>query len=175
MKTTITEALATLKTIGKRIEAKRHALQEHCAYDSRLKDPMDKAGGSEEFWKRETQAIADLQGRYITIRTSIQRANSSTTLTIRGVTRSIAGWLIWKRDIAPSQLMFMRTVGNSVRSQRDDLRRRSRQESETAPDLAVSFNESEFLAQTEEVEALLADLDGQLSLFNARTEIEVPD
>ena len=175
MKTTVTEALASLKTIVKRVDSKREALRKHCAHYSHLKDPLAASGGSAAFWKAETQAIRDLHDRSLTIRTAIQHANHLNEITLHGETRTVAAWLIWKREVAPNQLSFLREISNSVRMYRDEARRSTRGQTadQVTPDVITSFDELEFMGELKKWEAMLADLDGQLSLFNARTEINV--
>ena len=60
-KLTITEALAEIKTIEKRIDKKRQSLQPYIARMDGVKDPLEKSGGSAAFIKAERQAIGDLQ------------------------------------------------------------------------------------------------------------------
>ena len=88
--TTITESLAEIKTIGKRLIKKRHALGSYIARDVRVRDPLEKNGGSEKFVAEERQSIADLENRVIAIRTAIQQSNLNSTVTVGGSTRSVA-------------------------------------------------------------------------------------
>ena len=74
MQTTITEALAELKTLGKRIEKKRESVAMFLTRQDGLKDPLEKDGGSVEFIKRERQAVKDLEQHHVNIRLAIQRA-----------------------------------------------------------------------------------------------------
>jgi hypothetical protein len=74
-KLTITEALAEIKTINARLQKKRESIGTNLMRDSRIKDPMESEGGSEEFIRKETQAIDDLQKRIVSIRTAIQQQN----------------------------------------------------------------------------------------------------
>src|SRR5579863_1653454 len=62
---TITEALAEIKTINKRLESKRESVRNYIARDVRVRDPLEKEGGSAEFIKRERQAIIDLEERIV--------------------------------------------------------------------------------------------------------------
>ncbi len=72
MSMTITEALAEIKTIGKRLEKKKQAVLTNIGRDSRLKDPLD---DSVKFVKEERQAIEDLEKRIVTIRTAIPQGS----------------------------------------------------------------------------------------------------
>lgn len=55
MAITITEALAEIKTIGKRIDSKKQFVTSHLARQDGVKDPLEKDGGSAELLKRERQ------------------------------------------------------------------------------------------------------------------------
>ena len=99
-KLTITEALAEIKTINKRLQTKRQNTLQYVARDARVKDPLEREGGSVEFLKRERQSIKDLEQRVVAIRTAIQRSNLETRTTIAGRELSIAEWLTWRREIS---------------------------------------------------------------------------
>ena len=58
------------------------------------------AGGSVSAIKRELQAIHDLEERMVRIRRAIQHANQVTNVTIGKQARSIADWLVWRRDVS---------------------------------------------------------------------------
>ncbi len=79
MKITITEALQEIKTINKRLESKRRNILSYVGRDNRVKDPLEKEGGTVEFIKKERQALSDLEKRIISIRTAIQRSNLQTS------------------------------------------------------------------------------------------------
>jgi hypothetical protein len=100
--TTITEGLADLKTLRKRIDKKRESLGPYLARAEAIRDPLEKQGGSASHIKAEIQAVADLEAQYLDIRRRIAAANDATQITVSGVTKSIAQWLIWRREIAPS-------------------------------------------------------------------------
>ena len=89
MATTITEALAEIKTIGKRLEKKRESVKAYLARDSRVKDPLEKEGGSTEYVRKERQAISDLEKRVVTIRTAIAKSNLGTAVTIQGMSMTV--------------------------------------------------------------------------------------
>src|SRR4029077_17206699 len=98
-KLTITEALAEIKTIGKRVETKQSQLESYIVRDSRMRDPMEKDGGSAEFIKRERQAITDLQKRVVNLRLAIQQSNMVTKLSLNGTDMTVYEWLIWRREV----------------------------------------------------------------------------
>src|SRR5437762_2223860 len=100
---TITEALAELKTLQKRIEKKREFVVTFLARQDGLKDPLGNDGGSFVALGRELQAIHDLDARRVLIRTNIQKINQSTPITVENVTRTIAEWLTWRKEVAPGE------------------------------------------------------------------------
>jgi len=104
---TITEALAEIPTIEKRIEKKEEFILNYLYRQSSVRDPHEKDGGSNVLITREKQAIADLQLRLIKIRSAIQKANSENSITIGAQTKTITDWLTWRREIAPKQQRFL--------------------------------------------------------------------
>ena len=104
---TITEALAELKTIDKRIAKKREFVLGYLLRQEMFKDPLEKDGGSVSAIKREMQSIHDLEERKIVIRRAVQRANEQNTVTVARQTRSIADWLVWRREVAPIHQQFL--------------------------------------------------------------------
>src|SRR3954451_8770915 len=107
---TITEALAELKTIDKRIEKKREFVLTYLLRQEMFKDPLEKDGGSVSAIKRETQAIHDLEERKIVIRRAIQQANERNSIAVGKQARSIADWLVWRREVAPIQQQFLANI-----------------------------------------------------------------
>lgn len=168
---TITEALADLKVIDKRIEAKRTFVGNNILRHAQLKDPLEKEGGSWEAIKRERQAIGDLEAQKIAIRRAIVSANATNSISVNGTTRSIADWLTWKRDVAPSQRGFLAQIQSGINTNRQNALRQGAKvtkEGEAGPtDIVVNLNEQELAKEQEELEATLGTLDGQLSLKNA--------
>src|SRR5215831_611359 len=97
---TITEALAELKTIDKRIEKKREFVLSYLLRQEMFKDPLEKDGGSVSAIRREMQSIVDLEERRITIRRAVQQANERNSVMVGKQTRTIADWLVWRREVA---------------------------------------------------------------------------
>jgi hypothetical protein len=95
MKLTITEALAEIKTLGKRIQKKEQFVLENLSRPEIITDPHDE--GSEVVVARERQALGDLRNRWVNLRRGISDANTATTLTVEKTVRTIAEWLIWRR------------------------------------------------------------------------------
>jgi hypothetical protein len=177
--TTVTEALAELKTIGKRIEKKRQYISAYLMRQEALKDPLEKDGGSPKVISRERQAIADLEKRHIAIRLAIQKANQVTPVTIEGLTKSLAEWLTWRKEIAPGLQQHL----GQIRNQIEQIRRQALQKGATVvtaggtaekpTDVVVNVDEAELAKETELLEAMLGALDGQLSLKNATVTIDI--
>jgi len=175
-KLTITEALAEIKTINARIAKKRTAVMLYFARDGRLRDPLETDGGSIEFVKRERQAISDLEDRLVAIRCAIQASNLATTTTVGEISKSIAGWLNWRREISKGRQQFLGTMTQRLTVVRQECLKQGWSITDKDPqpgEVIVSVNEKQLAQETEALEHLLGDLDGKLSLLNATTTIEL--
>jgi hypothetical protein len=179
-KMTITEALAELKTINKRLHTKRQNTLQYVARDVRVKDPLEREGGSVEFLRRERQAITDLERRIVQIRTAIQQSNLFTRTTVATRDLSIAEWLTWRREVSVASREYLNLLQVNIKNMRDKLQREGRQliassaESEGKPgDVVVHLEEKTLLEEQEQFDTILGELDGRLSLLNATTTIEV--
>lgn len=176
----ITEALAEIKTVQKRIEKKREFVGGFLGRQDGVRDPLEKDGGSVEAIKRERQAIADLESRIVALRRGIQTANEMTTVTVNGATRSIADWLVWRRDVAPGQKKFLGSLRASLTSIRDQAKKQgvsivsatASTAAEKPTDFIINISEQELADETEALEDTLGQLDGQLSLKNATIAIQ---
>lgn len=182
-KMTITEALQEIKTINKRLEKKRQSIVNYLARDVRIKDPLEKDGGSAKFITQERQAITDLETRIITIRTEIQRSNLNAKLTIGSAERSVSEWLTWRREVAEQQSKFSTAIASVINKMRGDAQKQGGRvvghnvanvniEQTAPPEIMVNIDESALLKEQELHEQTLGELDGKLSLFNATTVIE---
>lgn len=179
MTQTITEALAEIKTLGKRVAKKREFVQTYLARQDALKDPLIAEGGSPVAIKSALQGIADLEERIVTLRAAIAKANASCNISIGGENHTIADWLTWRREVAPQQQQFL----SQLRARIDGVRQQALSKGfgvvaatatigETKPtDVLVNISEMALAAAMERLEAMLGDLDGQLSLKNATTFI----
>lgn len=177
---TITEALAEIKTVGKRVEKKRQFVLNYLARQDGVRDPLEKDGGSAKAIEQERQGIRDLENRLVALRHGIQKANDDTQVTVNGTTRTISGWLTWRRDVAPGHQAFLKNlqsgltnIRNQAKSQGAAIISASATTAETKPtDIVVNINEGEVSREVEELEDTLGTLDGQLSLKNATVTIE---
>lgn len=184
-KLTITEALQEIKTIGKRLEKKRGSVGQYLARDSRARDPLVKDGGSEKFVKEERQAILDLEERVVGIRIAIQKSNLKSSLTVGGKERVVAEWLTWRREIATGQVSFLKAMTSGLAGVRKEVQQKGGKVVAAAvavneafdpsgpPEVIVNVDEKKLMAEQEELEKLLGDLDGKLSLFNATTVVSI--
>lgn len=178
---TITEALAELKTIGKRIEKKREYVASFLARQDGLKDPLERDGGSPEVIRRERQAIADLETRHVAIRTAIQKINQATPITVAETTKTIAEWLTWRKEVAPGAQQFV----NKLRQMTQQARQQAQQKgwgvvsavattaAQAPTDVVINVDEGALAKEAEALETILGTLDGQLSLKNATVTIDV--
>ena len=176
--TTVTEALAEIKTIGKRIGKKTEFIKQYVIRQEQVKDPLEKDGGSVKALKAESQGIADLQKRIIVIRSAIMRSNLATQLTIGPVTMSVADWLTWRKDVAPLEVKRIAELRQGIESTRQQFRAKGvtvgAAGADLKPtDLVVSVDEAALAAQAEELENVLGVLDGKLSLLNATTTLDI--
>lgn len=187
-KMTITEALAETKTIAKRLEKKRQFVFGNIGRDARVKDSFEADGGSSEYLRRERQAIADLEKRLVSIRTSIQRSNLATSVAIGRTTMSVAEWLTFRREVAEGRRQFLAALNQGIKKVREQVQREGGRINPTGAinalalvegagkspnDVILHLNERELIEEQEELEKTLGDLDGKLSLLNATTVVEI--
>lgn len=173
---TITEALAEIKTIDKRISSKQEFINSFLFRLDHVKDPHEKDGGSTQLLSQEMQAIKDLEQRKVDIRIGIQKANEATKVSIEGMERSIADWLVWRREVAPTRERFLYTMQASVKQARDAMRRGSFGSTNTSLekyDLIVNIDEKGIAKESEQMKNILGQLDGQLSLKNATVMLDI--
>lgn len=176
-KITVTEALAEVPTIEKRIEKKRQFILDYLYRQSVARDPHEKSGGSNTAIKEQMQSIKDLQERLIHIRAEIQKSNQETTITVGEQTRTISDWLTWRREVSAGERYFYNNVSNKLQTVRNEAMRRgvtvTDKDAGATQDYIINVDEKEIAEMSEKLEEILGTLDGQLSLKNATTFIEV--
>ena len=165
-----------IKTLAKRIEKKRKFIEAYLWRSNQIKDPHEKDGGSHMLIKKERQAILDLENNIINIKRRINMANAATHVTICGETRTIADWLIWRRELATKRKRFLESVQLTVQSARSRATQRGIQVSDDpykagVNDVIVNVDEKLLAEEIERIEEILSSLDGQLSLKNATVQI----
>jgi hypothetical protein len=175
-KLTITEALAEVTTIEKRIAKKRQFVRDYLYRQEQLRDPLE--GGSDNAIAKELQGIGDLEERRVRIRGVISESNAGTDVSVNGSTRSVAGWLVWRREIAPQQQTFFTQLRSDIQRVRQEAQSQGvlvvAAEGAAKPgDVIINLDEQDLATQSESLEETLGFLDGQLSLKNATTFVEL--
>lgn len=177
-KITITEALAEIPTIQKRVAKKQDFIVSYLYRQSAVRDPHEKAGGSAILIEQEMQSIGDLQNRLVAIRAAIQKANQENTITIKETTKTIGDWLTWRREISEDERRFLGLLSRKLQELRQDAIRKgvsvTDKDAGFTADFIVSIDEKRLAEDSENLEEILGYLDGQLSLKNATVLIEVP-
>jgi hypothetical protein len=176
-KITITEALAEVPTITKRIMKKEAFIQNYLYRQSVIRDPHEKSGGSAVLIEQEMQSMKDLQDRLIKIRAAIQKSNHDNSITVQDETRTIADWLTWRREVADNERRFYNELSNKLAGVRQEAMRKglavSDKDAGYSPDYIVNIDEKKLADKIENIENVLGTLDGQLSLKNATTFIDL--
>jgi len=172
-KITVTEALAEITIVTRRIQKKRDTILSYLYRQEALKDPLEKSGGSQVVLQQEFQSIADLENRIIWIRKAIQEANSTHKLKVMDVERSIAGWLVWKRDIYPFKQDLYQTMLKKIDQVRANAMYKSHTDGSKTLDFVVNVDEKKLVEDAEKLEEIYGQLDGKLSLANATIIIEI--
>lgn len=177
---TITEALAEIKTIRKRLDSKREFLGNYLFRQSMVKDPLEKDGGSEKAVTAAFQAIFDLNTRIIKIREGIQRANLENKLTVGTLAMSVTNWLTWRKEIAPFTEKTYVAIREAINKNRQQMQSKGitvgsvKVEETLRPnDFVVNLDEGKLSKDIEELQTVLGTLDGKLSLFNATKTIKI--
>lgn len=168
---TITEALAEMKTINKRIDNKANFVTANLWRPSIITDALAADGGAEKRVGEEMQAIGDLFLRLERIRVRIQEANQKNLLTVQGQSKSVAAWLAWRKECAPK----LKTLfGNLTRHMAEGNKQARTPAAGQQPwNVVEHYSTSKIQAATEFVDNVLGELDGKLSLFNATCTINV--
>jgi hypothetical protein len=178
--TTITEALAELKTLSARIQKKRMFVYGILGRQEKFKDPLAADGGSVVAIERERQAIDDMEKRTVRIRSAITEANRETLVKISDLTMSIHDWLSWRRDVAPGRKEFLNNLAGGVLAIRHEAQKKGfaigTGGTEVKPDdVIINLNESTLAKEIEGMEQILGELDGILSLKNATVTVTIED
>ena len=179
MSYTITEALAELKRIKSKLDKKTQFILTYLGRQEGAKDPLEKQGGSSKAIAEELQAIGDLQERFVRIRSSIAAANSANTLTIGTTTRSVADWLVWRRDVSPLVKKLHKDLADKINQIRNGAKAqgwnvvKSNEAPQAPTDVIIEIDEKSLAEVSENTQEILDTLDGKLSLHNATIQVEV--
>lgn len=173
---TITEALAEIATIDKRLPKKAEQMANYVARVDALRDPLERSGGSAKFIGQERQSFADLLSRKVELRRAIAKANAETTVVIDGQERSVADWLVWKRECYKPHLDMLRALLTNAQQARAHATQHGvalvKVGDATKPeDVIVNVDEQKLLVDIETLEETYGRLDGLLSLKNATTQV----
>ncbi len=180
---TITEALAEIKTISKRIEKKRQFVTQYLYRQEIVRDPLTNQGGSPKVIGEELQAVKDLEERQISLRRGIAHVNATQTIVVEGITRSIADWLTWRREIITARRTWLASVRNNLTQLRNPQTGPRGQVAQlnvvkepsadpSDKNVIVNVDELALSKEAEQIENILGILDGQLSLKNATLTFE---
>lgn len=174
---TITEALAEIKTIDKRLAKKREFVKQYLVLQGHMRDPFEKDGGAKAVIAAEHQAIRDLEGRKVEIRRAIANANASTLVAVGGEERTISDWLIWRREVAPARKQFLAQLIGAYANLRRSAAQNGAVVVENEPreqnEVVFVMSERELSQEAERLEEVEGTLDGILSLKNATVQVEI--
>lgn len=176
---TLTEALAELKLIKSKIEKKKAFILNNIGRQEGAKDQLLSSGGTKVVLESEMQSVRDLQERMVRIRSSIATANSNATVEIGGVKRTIADWLVWRRDVAPLIRDMEKAIAGGILHIKQQAQKsgfkivQNNQAPEMPTDVIIELDEKKLADSSEKTQEILDTLDGKLSLHNATVQVEV--
>lgn len=178
MTMTITEALAEVKLIDKKVTKHHENERAYLFRQAIVRDPLEKDGGSAAYVASQAQASGDLLLRLITVRRSIQDANAKNMLTVEGISRTVADWLVWRREVLPRLKTRIAAISTALTNLRNDVKKKGGSVSATPAgdeqyDVIVNFNETALLNEALKLAEIEERLDGKLSLFNAVTLVNL--
>lgn len=183
-KMTVTEALAEIRVLEKRLDKERNFAGQFCARISTVRDPLEKEGGSPAAVAASVQKIADLEANVVAIRKAIQDANAATELSIDtdflpSPVTTVQTWLMWKREVMPKRIGWINGVLQAIERSRNEIRQKHAGGVKVGDvlvdvQLTVDIDEAALRAESKELEAMVEKVDGLLNLKNATTVIEIP-
>lgn len=174
---TITEALAEIATIDKRLPKKLADMVPYVARPDQVRDPFERSGGSEKYLREERQSYQDLLRRKIELRAAVAKANAQTTLDVDGTTMTVADWLVWKRECYQATRDLLEGLIDQARRARQLAQQHggavlTKNASGETGDVVVSVDERALVADLDALTEHFGKLDGLLSLLNATTYID---
>lgn len=186
-KMTIAKAFAELKTLRQRIEKKQAFITSYLGRPSKLPwadgamecpDPLADQGGSEEVIGREVQSARDLMLRVVKIRTAIMKENLLHMIDVAGKKQTVYEALVWRREVAGLERSFWSSLANKARDLstmgRAGLQRQASKDVVDVEAL-IAYPPAKILEEQERIDKALGELDGNLSVYNSLTEIEIED
>jgi hypothetical protein len=177
MKMTITEALAEVKIIDKKILSQNEYISQNVGRTSVMSDPLEKSGGSQFAIQKAFQSISDLNERKVKIRSVIQQINCVTKVVIGEKTKTISEFLNWKREVAPSYIDFLKKANQACQQMKVQFERQPQilkdaEGKQTIIQPVFHIDLDWLHKELEKTETMLGELDGKLSLLNATTFVE---
>jgi hypothetical protein len=178
MKITITEALAELNLIDKKITKKNQFITDNLYRYSHQTDIYKNDGGAKKLIEQEKQSIKDLENRKEKIRAGILKANMDNTIKIDKEKKTIYEWLVWKREIAANQINRLKDFYNSLNKANNDFKTspkfyKNEEGENIISELIPHMDLNELQKEFEEKQEIYDKLDGLLSLKNATIVIEL--
>lgn len=172
---TLTEALAEIKLIEKKVESKKQFVLGNLYRFKHMNDPL--IDGKVKL-ASEMQAIQDLYGRHVVIRGKIAEANLANKITIGDQTHSIHTWLTWKREVAEKHRDIFKTVHVALKAAMDTAGRQPQvYKDDTGTihvfEIVTNLDYQDYVKKHEETQDVIEKLDGLLSLKNATVTIEI--
>lgn len=175
---TITEALAEINLIKKKVEGKTEFVRGLLYRGSHQVDAFEKEGGASLVLKREEQAIDDLRQRLVSIRSAISKANIENKIVVNNDERTIFDWLTWKREVFNDERARLQVQINELLTLNQ--KEQSRPEvwkDEKGETQIVRYIRHQSLGDVqkklEEMTEKYNKLDGQLSLKNATIKVSI--
>lgn len=177
-KMTITEALAEIKLMEKKVQKKKETISANLTRHEDSKDPFEADGGTAKFILASLQSVRDLNSRLERIRTAIAAANLKTEATVAGKTKSVYSWLVWKREIAEGFKKYIADIASAahaqiqLNAQRPQVLKNEKGEITGLSKLLMNVDYPSLVNEAMAQQEMLDSLDGKLSLINATTVIE---
>lgn len=174
---TITEALAEIKLLQKKIESKRSTVTSNLVRQKQMPDPFQSDGGGQQVMTREIQAVTDLFTRLVSIRGAIAEANLTNKITVAEETKSIHDWLTWKREVAEPLRNFYQTIHVTIkealiRQSTNPVVYKDEEGKVHMVEMVPNADYAEFIKRAEKTQDKFERLDGLLSLRNATITVK---
>src|SRR5690349_8695386 len=174
---TVAEALARIAAYRRRIDAKQNLVDAYLLRQASYRDPLGAAGGTAAALAAERDSLRALEEQTILLRRRVQNAYEAAPITFGNRTRSLADWLVWRREVATRRLNFLNALSRRIERARARAARQGGRDLSAAgkADIVVHLNEQELAQESETLAELVGYLAGQLALKNATLTVEVPD
>lgn len=175
----ISEAMAEIKLAVKKISTSLDFVMRNLKREDYRKDPFEKEGSTQEAEVQAAiQSMRDNQLRIVSLKSAINQSNMTTTLTVEGVTQTVAEWLIWRRDVLPISKKILLALANGLADVTHSTPSPRRAYTtptpiEPIPNWVVNVSDRTVLNELQKLETIEERLDGALSVLNATTEIVV--